>query len=107
MTVTIFVGTFYNDAFQKLAVLFLQILDSGALVGGMLQVLLEELKPSPIFFDEFAPRLYADDMSRPPRNQAALAIRTTLHLMLCEVVVGVGDQPEVPAHTLDGRKPFV
>jgi hypothetical protein len=37
------IGFLHNDTLQVLAVLFLEILDRGVFIGGMLQMLLEEL----------------------------------------------------------------
>jgi hypothetical protein len=45
------VGLLHDDTLQVWAVFFLEILDGGAFIGGMLQMLLEELEASAIVLD--------------------------------------------------------
>ena len=78
-----------DDTFQKFAVALLQIANGRALVGGVLEVFLEELQPRAVLLDQLAPRLDADGDVVVAMDQLARGVGPALNVSLGEFVISV------------------
>ena len=76
-------------------------------IGIVFEVLLEELKPRAVFFDDLTPGFDANGDIILSINKSAVSIRTTLDHAIGVLGHLVRDGPEVPTHAWNRLKAFI